>query len=223
MPVFNKSTQEAKDFSAKPGTWLAVIPRTIKLGAKTEEGIEIGRNKNNHEMWKARIQVIADPQHPEAPDGALIYENLTWDGPQPGESPEQAQARKAGTSEGRILKLLRCMGHPVDAWRQSTAPVNITPDLMFDRPFVVKTKRKFYDHKGADGLTEKREGLETDGFMPFQPPSAPRGPAPDSGPAAGAPAATAFPYGANAAGGAQAGGAPTSPPAGKPSTKSLWG
>lgn len=211
MPKLNPNVDAAKGFDAIPGTWLSMIPQFVTLGGKegkTKPGLEVGSCKvaktgAQAEMWKVIAQVQEDPEHPEAPVGQIAYENLVWDG---------------GAGESRIYALLKAQGHPIEAWKKSTTPIDITPELIFNRPFAFKLKVRNYEKDG-----EAREGLEADGFMPFFPPTHPRGPAPAASAApkkdGGGAGATSFGFGANAPPAAGGG----APPAAKPgTTKKLW-
>lgn len=207
MPKFNPKVQDAVSYAAIPGTWLCEIPAQVKLGDRVVPGIEIGQTTKGidpsgqrAEMWKAHAVVCQDPEHPEAPTGSIVFENLTWDGPPIGE----------GKGEARIYRLMKCMGYDTDKMKASTTPIDINPEHLYGRKFVMKLKLRTYEKDG-----KAREGLEADGFMPFLPPQSPRGAAPP-GSAASKPAPVgnaSFPFGANALPAASPASAPAAPPA----------
>lgn len=211
MPVFKKDLKEAQDFNIVPGNWLVKVPKFVKMGETSKPGIEIGASAKKHEMWKCLLEVVDDSL--DAPKGTHFYDNLTWDGDK---------------GEGRILALLRHLGHPVDEWRKSPTPVDINPDHLYERPFVMRLRVRYYENENkTTKAMEWRKTLEGDGFMPYQPASAPRGKLADTTAAPTAPPQKKGAKGAAPAGGdasfgfgANAGGAPAS---GKPDDAFGWG
>lgn len=196
MPAFNQKVKEAGS-APIPGTWRCKIEKSYQRGQdKVVPGVEVGRTKDNkHELWKC-IAVVDDPT-PGAPNGVQFFTQLTWDG---------------AAGEGRIYKLLRVMGHPVDEWYKATTPVNVTPEMLHDRYFKHKSKIRTYTQKGTNGHPdEQREALEDDGFNCYLPLEAPSGPAPatPAGPAKGSGGKAPWSKPGAAAPGAAAGGTAT--------------
>jgi hypothetical protein len=161
MPQIKSHVETAASFEKTPGRWLCEIRPTVtsRDGQKTLAGVEIKTNKNGHEMWRV-IAIVID-EHPEAPHGAWIFENLSWD---------------EGKAETRIYGLLKCLGHPVDEWKRTGH--NCTPADLFHRSFVFDVDLET-DQNGNTNLRGR-------GFLPFAPATAKRGPHPSKGTNGGA-------------------------------------
>lgn len=169
MPRFDPTAEVATSFEKTPGRWLVKIPRQVqvKKDGPLQPGINTidnrtgtpRRSTTGHEMWDAVALVIDD--HAEAPhDAKILGIHLTWGG-------------KALSSAYALLKAL---GHPIEAWKRETDPAKvpeITPELFYDRPFVLDTE---LDDRGY---------LAPKGFMPYFPKDARRGPAPAGGSGSG--------------------------------------
>ena len=182
MPKFDPTGDVAQSFDRTPGRWLVEIPETYTLGKDStakpgiqhlDEHGQPRRSKAGAEMWDAAAVVI--DTHPEAPKGAVILGlHLLWE----------------GKGRASTYALLAAQGHPVDAWKRETDPAkipDITPAHFYKRQFVL------------DCAVNDKGYLEPNGFMPYFPATAKRGPAP-AGAGASKPKASA--------GGAGGGGAP---------------
>lgn len=205
MPKFNANIREAEDFKITPGIWLVKVPKVAKLGETSKPGIEIGATAKKHEMWKCIVEVIDKSK--DAPTGVHFYENLVWDGEK---------------GESRIIALLRHLGHPVDEWKKNPGNVDITPDMIYERPFVMRTKTRYYERQDKDKSWKWGKALEADGFQPFASVTGadgkptPTGAVPDTTPVPTTPPTgkgnkggggggdTGFNFGANAQGGGSA-------------------
>jgi hypothetical protein len=103
-------------------------------------------------MWSAAAEVIDDGA--DAPRGAKILGiNLLW----------------GGKGRAATYALLKALGHPVEAWTRETDAAkipDITPDFFYDRPFVL------------DCAINDKGYLEPNGYAPYFPKNARRGPAP---------------------------------------------
>lgn len=164
MPKFDPTGNIASG-GKTPGRWLVEIPEeyTLKSG-QVRPGVETidtrtGQprlTKNGDEMWSATAMVVDD--HPDAPHGSYVMGlNLLF----------------GGKGRDATYRLLEVLGHPVREWRRITDPSkipDITPDMFVGRRFVLDTA---LDDKGY---------LQPNGFCPYLPANALRGPA--SGPAA---------------------------------------
>ena len=152
MPKFNPAVETSAPSEKTPGKWLVQIDRTVTLPkAGVKPGVDVKRTKNNlHELWGIAMTVIDD--HPAAPRGSVIFDNLTWDNDK---------------GQSRIYALLKAMGYPVDDWKRITDPTKfpeITPEMLFGKPFVYSSD---LDENGY---------LTANGFNPFLSKEAARGP-----------------------------------------------
>lgn len=154
MPTIKSNLKIASSGEKVPGDWLFHIPAVVSLPNRDDKpGIEITTVKSGKsygaEMWKC-CGICIDPL-PEAPQDAICFFNLIWNGDK---------------SEEVAYRLFKLVGHPVEEWQQITDPakaVVVAPEHLYNRPFVL-------------AVTVNAQGyLEPAGFNPFLPATAPRG------------------------------------------------
>jgi hypothetical protein len=159
MPRFVQG-EVAETYEKTPGKWLVRIPRKYKLGKEGAErnGIDTIDNRTGQprksqkgdEMWDAAAEIIDDTAG--APKGAIVLGlHMMW----------------GGKGYAATRALLKSLGYPVDQWNRETDPAKvpeITPEHFYDRPFVL------------DCGVNEQGFLEPNGFNPYFPATAARGP-----------------------------------------------
>jgi len=119
VPTFNPQVKPAERRDAMPGAWLCQIVRQRTVKGETRTGIETGLATKNHgdPMWSYGATVIDD--HPDAPKGSVVLDNLVWN--------------EKGTP--RAYSLLQAMGYDLSKFAPGT---QLVPDLFYEHPFVMK-------------------------------------------------------------------------------------
>jgi len=132
MPTYNPNVKPAGSSQRTPGNWLCKIEREATIRHEARAGIIVTttRTPAADEIWKMVIRVIDD--HPEAPAGAMLFENIVWN--------------KQGTERGYAL--LAACGHDLGALG---AGQEIVPEMLYERPFVMALATTADGFLEADG------------------------------------------------------------------------